>query len=172
MSFFFKPENFHPAHPVALYAGLALLKCLQRFARTVLKVKWPNDIYCDSKKLAGILVEQVESGYIVGIGLNFNIQYFPDSLEQNSVSFHSVCNTIPVLEDLVEQILAWQKIELKNSGKLLSDSFREEYELNMFRDISVFNKDRKNPIREILGLLPNGSLSVVLENFSQVELLY
>ena len=34
------------------------------------KVKWPNDVYADGKKLAGVLIE-VENGLpIVGIGLN------------------------------------------------------------------------------------------------------
>lgn len=33
-------------------------------------LKWPNDIIFDGKKIAGILVEKKQSGYIVGIGVN------------------------------------------------------------------------------------------------------
>lgn len=44
-----------------------------------LKVKWPNDIWCDQKKLAGILIEiQAEShGFcqvIMGVGVNVNMK--------------------------------------------------------------------------------------------------
>ena len=40
-------------------------------------IKWPNDIYCEGKKLAGILVENSVAGpnltdSVVGIGLNVN----------------------------------------------------------------------------------------------------
>ena len=45
------------------------------------KVKWPNDIYVDDRKLAGILIENSFSGQnighaIVGIGLNVNQRVF------------------------------------------------------------------------------------------------
>ncbi len=46
------------------------------------KVKWPNDIYFNNKKIAGILIENaVSSDYmdysIIGIGLNINQTIFP-----------------------------------------------------------------------------------------------
>lgn len=41
------------------------------------KIKWPNDIYCNGKKIAGVLIENQLSGSlvkssIVGVGLNVN----------------------------------------------------------------------------------------------------
>ena len=46
------------------------------------KIKWPNDILIDRKKIAGILIEnQVKSKYIsnsfIGIGINVNQTHFP-----------------------------------------------------------------------------------------------
>ena len=38
------------------------------------RIKPPNDIYIYDKKLAGILVEKVESYFYVGIGVNVNIK--------------------------------------------------------------------------------------------------
>jgi len=42
-----------------------------------LRIKWPNDIYVDTQKLGGILIENTLHGYsiawsVVGIGLNIN----------------------------------------------------------------------------------------------------
>ncbi len=36
------------------------------------KIKWPNDIVCDGKKLAGILCEGSSRGYISGVGINLS----------------------------------------------------------------------------------------------------
>lgn len=55
-----------------------------------IKIKWPNDIYWDDKKIAGILLENVlvDSGcdsnfIVVGFGLNVNmgLDDFPDELK-------------------------------------------------------------------------------------------
>ena len=47
------------------------------------KLKWPNDIYVENRKLAGILVELDYSGAfveqaIIGIGINVNQELFPE----------------------------------------------------------------------------------------------
>ena len=47
------------------------------------KLKWPNDIYVENRKLAGILVEVDYSGTfveqaIIGIGINVNQELFPE----------------------------------------------------------------------------------------------
>ncbi len=48
-----------------------------------IKIKWPNDIYVDGKKIAGILIENtIERDYIsesvIGIGVNVNVTEFPN----------------------------------------------------------------------------------------------
>ena len=46
----------------------------------LLKIKWPNDILFDSKKISGILIESVlnKNDYMIGIGLNVNQKKFND----------------------------------------------------------------------------------------------
>ena len=49
------------------------------------RIKWPNDIWVDERKICGILVENILRGpwvesSIVGIGLNLNQRRFPDNL--------------------------------------------------------------------------------------------
>ncbi|WP_246464304.1 biotin--[acetyl-CoA-carboxylase] ligase [Undibacterium seohonense] len=66
-----------------LAVGVAIAERLQQLGVPV-KLKWPNDLLKESKKLAGILVEsQVSSAgsswAIIGIGLNLRV---PDELEQ------------------------------------------------------------------------------------------
>ncbi len=57
-------------------------------------VKWPNDVYVDSRKICGILIEHRTDGRrlnasIIGIGINLNQTEFPPELV-NPVSVASV----------------------------------------------------------------------------------
>lgn len=64
---------------LSLVIGLAIVKALGECGvKDKIKVKWPNDIYYDNKKLAGILMEVVAethgtSKIIIGVGLNTNM---------------------------------------------------------------------------------------------------
>lgn len=54
-------------------------------------IKWPNDIYVDGKKIAGILIENTLSANkiencIVGIGLNVNQTQFSPSINATSLA--------------------------------------------------------------------------------------
>ena len=60
---------------LSLAVGLALLETLQSFEVDNLGVKWPNDIYRDGKKLAGILIECSTGAFgkidvVIGMGIN------------------------------------------------------------------------------------------------------
>ena len=58
-------------------AVLAVVQALQGIGLTHIQVKWPNDVYVNDLKIAGILIENTFSNgviinTIVGIGLNVN----------------------------------------------------------------------------------------------------
>ena len=56
--------------------GLALIQALEQFG-VAAQLKWPNDVWVDDQKLAGVLVELVQAhdcvDAIVGIGMNVNL---------------------------------------------------------------------------------------------------
>lgn len=63
---------------LSLAVGLAIVRTLQGFGVTNLKLKWPNDVLYQDKKLAGVLVEMSgdPAGYcrvVIGIGLNVSM---------------------------------------------------------------------------------------------------
>lgn len=54
-----------------------------------LRIKWPNDVLIDGRKLCGVLCEGRSGGverFHIGIGLNVNQEVFPDSLFPAPVS--------------------------------------------------------------------------------------
>ena len=72
-------------------------------------LKWPNDIYAGSRKLAGILLELDYSGAfveqaIIGIGLNVNQENFPP-MDRVPVSMKMLWKRDFILDDVLATIL-------------------------------------------------------------------
>ena len=63
--------TFSPAeYPLAtLAAGVAVARAVERTGVTA-RVKWPNDVLVDDRKLAGVLPERVRDALVVGVGVN------------------------------------------------------------------------------------------------------
>ena len=62
------------------FVSVSLIQMLRNIGLNA-EVKWPNDIYINNKKVAGILIENQLSGYtlkssIIGVGLNVNQKLF------------------------------------------------------------------------------------------------
>ena len=56
---------------IPLLVGLACSKAINRhLTEPKVEIKWPNDLLIENRKLGGILSEKIESGLIVGIGIN------------------------------------------------------------------------------------------------------
>ena len=57
-------------HPMlAIDSGLSVLQALERFGVEA-RLKWPNDLIVNGRKLAGILIETAEEAALVGVGVN------------------------------------------------------------------------------------------------------
>lgn len=67
---------------LGLVAGIATAEALQDAGLKGHGIKWPNDIFCQNKKLGGILIQTAENyrKFIVGIGLNVSLPN--ESLQQ------------------------------------------------------------------------------------------
>lgn len=68
---------------LSLIIGLAIIRTLETFTIVNIKLKWPNDILFQNKKLAGILTEirtkpDGTTFAVIGIGINF---YLSDTLK-------------------------------------------------------------------------------------------
>ena len=81
---------------IPLVCGYAIIEVLKKHINN-LEVKWPNDIICNSKKLAGILVESVVTNkieaIIIGIGININNSSFSEEIKDIATSMVNETNT-------------------------------------------------------------------------------
>jgi BirA family biotin operon repressor/biotin-[acetyl-CoA-carboxylase] ligase len=58
-------------HQIPLLAGLAVRDAVAPMVpKAKVKLKWPNDLLIDGKKLAGLLCERVHKADLIGVGLN------------------------------------------------------------------------------------------------------
>jgi len=63
------------------FLALRVGQCLQRLGVPKVQVKWPNDIYCDGKKIAGLLLEcfgelSDSCTLVVGVGVNVSMSTY------------------------------------------------------------------------------------------------
>jgi BirA family biotin operon repressor/biotin-[acetyl-CoA-carboxylase] ligase len=92
-SFLHTEEQFLLTKIASLAVADLMAEALKK-SNTKIKIKWPNDIYADGKKIAGILIEnsisqnKIQSS-IIGIGLNVNQVQFDDSLNATSLKLLS-----------------------------------------------------------------------------------
>jgi len=78
----------------ALATGCVVASAIERRlgeATARVRIKWPNDVFADEKKIAGILIEallrgEVLGSIVVGIGVNLATTELPPELEQHATS--------------------------------------------------------------------------------------
>ena len=63
-------DSVRAAYPLTQLLALALCRRLEGAYGVPVRIKWPNDVLADSRKIAGILVETQGEFYLAGIGLN------------------------------------------------------------------------------------------------------
>jgi BirA family biotin operon repressor/biotin-[acetyl-CoA-carboxylase] ligase len=78
-----RPDEPSGLGVLSLRVGLAAAEALDRFAAEPIRLKWPNDLYVDDGKLAGVLVEarwREQAVEWVAIGLGVNVRA-PEQVE-------------------------------------------------------------------------------------------
>jgi BirA family biotin operon repressor/biotin-[acetyl-CoA-carboxylase] ligase len=101
----------------SLAAAVAVAETCEELADVSAQIKWPNDVWIDGRKVAGILIEarpehDIECSWmVVGIGLNtgLRVEQLPAELRESSTSLNLPAGTDalgPLLEKLDSQLHA------------------------------------------------------------------
>lgn len=110
MSLLLRPDiEPFAASMLTLVMGMAVRRAIAVLTSLNPKIKWPNDIVIDGKKLCGILTEMSMEmdriNYIViGVGVNVQNEAFPDQLKDKAVSVRMAGGNVSRSE-LAAQIL-------------------------------------------------------------------
>jgi BirA family biotin operon repressor/biotin-[acetyl-CoA-carboxylase] ligase len=148
-----------------LVCSLALRDTVAALCLEPVLIKWPNDIFIQKKKLAGILIENVLQGNrirmaIIGIGLNLNQESF------NTPQAASIFNFTKIKVDpnhartlLCEKLTHYYALLLGNKR----ESLWELYHTHLFAkgEPTVFEKNGETFIGEILGIDKKGRIHIL-----------
>lgn len=89
---------------LALAAGLAVAEAIERCGVQA-GIKWPNDVWIGSRKVAGILVEAGSDFAVVGIGLNVNSAEFPPEVAETATSLRVETGQEWPLEEVLAAVI-------------------------------------------------------------------
>ncbi len=99
------------ASRITLLAGVAVAKIIRSYGLTA-RIKWPNDVLIDGKKICGILTEmEAEMDMIeycvVGIGIDANVdtESFPEDYRESSTSLKKELGHEIVRVEFVQKLL-------------------------------------------------------------------
>jgi BirA family biotin operon repressor/biotin-[acetyl-CoA-carboxylase] ligase len=91
---------------LSLVAGVAVAEAIERFGFSP-KLKWPNDVWLNGRKVAGILVHSrvgpAESTAILGIGINVNVDL--GDLPPGATSLSAVVGRTVPRDQLLQAVL-------------------------------------------------------------------
>lgn len=109
-----KHADFRGLHTFAVWPGIALCQVLAEFGIETdrIRMKWPNDVLIDGKKLSGILVERTTEYVLIGMGINisqtqreFERQQLPDACSLQMLNPSCPIDTLNIRETLLQKLL-------------------------------------------------------------------
>lgn len=136
-------QQFYISKSVAVACCLFLNAELKKYKvfKTV-KIKWPNDLVCDGKKIGGILIENTVMGsrleaVVVGVGINVNQKKFVPEIENLVTSLGLLTLQfnfeIPIL---LQKLCSYVEVQYL---RLLNDKLAEIDSL-YFQNLYLFNE--------------------------------
>ncbi|MBN2689259.1 MAG: biotin--[acetyl-CoA-carboxylase] ligase [Gammaproteobacteria bacterium] len=158
-------NNTIPAPQLSLLSALAVASsCLEIDKKLPIKIKWPNDIMCDGKKIAGVLLEQFnKNSLIIGIGLNLHLSKQDkqqisqpvtalNELTSKKLNRTEIANLL--LKNLIHTIKTYQKIGF---APFLSQWKQLDFLNN--KEIAIFHAN-KTYNGTYLGINENGQVQL------------
>lgn len=131
-------------------------------------IKWPNDIYADNKKIAGILIENSIRGNqwqnaIIGIGLNVNQEQFPDLNRATSIlkTTNKKQKITVVLKSLLKILNKYYQ-KLNVAEKEIQQHFNQN--LFMFEKEITFSKKNETYRGIVRGVNTQGEIEIEVEH--------
>ena len=155
---------------LTLTAAVAIAEAIGRCGNKQAKIKWPNDILINDKKIAGILVESKHAknnfNYVIGIGVNCHqkTDSFPPELRHAATSIDieskTTCDMLSLAKRLLVSLDEWL-IEAKRDGVAILARWLQ-LSTQLGRRVTL-QYNRRSFTGRVLGIDPQEGLIVQLE---------
>jgi BirA family biotin operon repressor/biotin-[acetyl-CoA-carboxylase] ligase len=186
--------SYQQLYLLPLSIAIAIAETLESLSLRQVEIKWPNDVYVQGKKIAGILIEtqaikqnQVDAGIdvadhvavTIGVGLNYDMSalrldgslempVFTDicnQLELQSVDFKADRNFVAVT--LLSHVINVCQNFQQNSAQYL-EKFRRQYDFCKDKNIEIILDDGQVLSGVAQGVSDNAELQVKIEGRQHV----
>lgn len=161
-------------------AAVAVQKTLANYADGI-RIKWPNDILHNGKKLCGILLESVGSAVIIGIGINIANSSFSPDIEALAVSMKMITeknlSAEAIAAETVRRVLSYSTLIAADGG---FESLLDEYKqvsCTIGQDVSILGADGKKTFGRVTDfdcygriLLEDGAKKIITIDCGDVSL--
>ena len=172
MSLHIQPNLHYEKLPsYTLLVAAAVYKAIKNLTMIEVDIKWVNDIYFKNKKIAGILTEamtSVETGLvtdvIIGLGINFAIEAFPEDLKEKAGSLFMPPAPI-TRNELISEI--WRCFYQTAPEELLY--LYKEHSLVLGREVS-FIQDQTKKKGVAKDISDKGQLLIQLDDQTEIWL--
>jgi BirA family biotin operon repressor/biotin-[acetyl-CoA-carboxylase] ligase len=155
---------------LSLVVGLAIVKVIEQECLVEgFKIKWPNDIYFESKKLAGVLLEnKMQSGnqsVVIGVGINYSIDQSM-TCEIPWTDLTKITKTLPDFKLLTAEIINNILVMSEHFSAFGFDDFQLDWKrYDMLQGKKVKCTDLKDSFEgEVLGVNSKGALKIFTKN--------
>jgi BirA family biotin operon repressor/biotin-[acetyl-CoA-carboxylase] ligase len=158
------------AELLSLTCAVAVAEAIGKPADSEAKVKWPNDIILNGKKVAGIILESKINNhgntYIIGIGINCHQKKdsFPPELQPIATSIdiesRTICDRLSLAKRLIASTDQWLLTAQENNKKVIDQWRKLSIQLG-HRLTLLFN--RKKFTGNCIGIDPEKGLILQLD---------
>lgn len=165
--------NIEPeaAFQLTLIAAVSVARAIEQVTQLEAKIKWPNDILVNKRKVCGILTEmsaewQHVNYLVLGIGINVNQTAFPEEIaaiaSSLALELGQAVNRLALLEAMIEA-LDYYRVALvdENRSAELLQVYREK-SATLGQRVKVIGKEER--IGTALDMNEAGALYVAFED--------
>lgn len=155
---------------LSLVSAVVVYETLKQLNIENVSIKWPNDVFVNDKKIAGILLESISNDngiecLVIGVGINVNSTKFENNMVNTPTSVSLEINKKVSLNDLKTKIY-------ENFIDSLKKINRNDYSYldivrgnNYLKDKSVYAIiDNEKVLIEVIDINDDNSLKVIKDN--------
>jgi BirA family biotin operon repressor/biotin-[acetyl-CoA-carboxylase] ligase len=187
-------SSYQQLHLLPLSIAIAIAETLESLNLQQVQIKWPNDVYVQGKKIAGILIEtqpvkekqvDAKSGHIkqmavvIGVGLNYDMSASKFDESQILPIFTDICDQLEsqliderpdrtyVALTLLQRVVS-VCLNFERDSKQYLEKFRRQYDFCKDKYVEIILDDKQVLAGIAQGVNDNAELLVLIEGRQHV----
>lgn len=117
---------------IALALGEAASLAVEQCSPARVQIKWPNDLFCNGRKIGGVLTENAGDFIVAGLGINANNELIPLELCDTASSIYLETGSGVYREDLLVRLLENLETHYRQFVDGGVEAFRERIEKRFY----------------------------------------